>query len=105
MHFTIVFDGPESVGASYSLCFAPNPCWFLGPTNILALDRSTPDLPANAVRPLLNKVRRDLDAVPVTRCVIVVHPNGYGTETDLARLVADCEAASIVVTSVVRFPG
>lgn len=105
MHFTVIFEGAEGRSAAYSLCFAPNPCWFLGNTNILALDRSSPLLPANAIKPLLTHLRSEFrrDKVKVNRCIIVVHPEGYGTETDLTRLIADCEAESIRVVEVARF--
>ena len=107
MHFTVVFDGIEGCGASYSLCFVPNPCWFVGSTNILKLDYWFPQpasLPSSSIRPLLKRVQRDLGVVRISRCVIVVHPIGHGSEVELTRLIADCEAESIVVSSVVRFP-
>ena len=105
MHFTIVFEGTEGRGDAYSLCFVPNPCWFLGDENVLTLDRSTPELPSNAIRPLLRYLRKDRrqQTRGFSRCIIVVHPDGHGSEPDLARLIADCEGEAITVVSVTRF--
>ena len=99
MHFTLVFSGPEHRDLSYGLVFIPCPVWVAGDREVLNLDSKSPHLQAGAVARLVKKeaIEPLLEKGP-RRCAVVIHPEGNGTEADLATLLQDLSAERFTVS-------
>lgn len=99
MHFTLVFSGPEHRDLSYGLVFIPCPVWVAGDREVLNLDPSNPHLQPGAVARLLEKeALGPLLTEGPRRCVVVIHPEGNGSEADLATLLQDLGAERFAVS-------
>jgi endonuclease III len=98
MHFTVVFEGPESEDLSFGLVFLPVPVWVLGDRELLNLHPERPQLQPGAVRRLLALPEVAQRPIPTgTTATVVVHPTGDGTEDDLNTLEQDLRDAGFFV--------
>ena len=99
MHFTVTFASPYEENLSYGLAFQPCPVWTkqgsnLGTTDrwLTIPDRSRPDYRLGHVAALFATEPGLRESAMVTpHAVVIAWPAGYGTEQDLATLLADLE--------------
>lgn len=99
MHFTLVFSGPEQRDLSYGLVFIPCPVWVTGDREVLNLNPENPHLQSGAVARLVEQESLEsLLAKGPRRCAVVIHPEGNGSEADLATLLQDLSAEGFTVS-------
>ena len=88
MKFTLVFDTPEHMDASYGLVFIPSPQWVRGEREV-ALNptaTNTPHYVPGLLRTLLDTEEFERAG---QRVVVVVHEVGNGSPDDLKTLLQD----------------
>ena len=92
MQFTFVFSAKEAQSLCYSLHFAPCPIWYEGNKEVINLHPKDPFCQKGDVKKLL-------EVVGITnspeKVVIVVHPEGHGTDEDLQVLLNDLQDLKI----------
>lgn len=105
MHFTVVFDSQERLALAFGLVFKPTPVWVADEEDLIVLRSVHASFERGDLQPLLDHPMMKRDLLMASRsAIVVVHDSGYGTEHDLAALVADLEAADFSVKRV-RFGG
>lgn len=90
MTFTLVFNSVLK-NKSYMLAFEPAPVWKLSDGRTIVVTTKTPKYPIGGLKKLFEAVKFKMEtketAFPDSKqCIIVVHPQGYGTEEDLNTL-------------------
>lgn len=90
MTFTLVFNSVLR-NKSYMLVFEPVPIWRISKGREVVVTRKSPKYPYGGLRQLFEavnfKVETEETKFPDSKqCIIIVHPQGYGTEEDLNTL-------------------
>ena len=99
MHFTVTFASRYEENLSYGLAFLPCPVWMRQGSNmgesdcwLTVPDRSRPDYRIGHVSALFGTEPGLRQSAMVTpHAVVIAWPSGYGTENDLATLLADLQ--------------
>ena len=99
MHFTVTFASPYEENLSYGLAVLPCPVWMRQGSNMGETDRSLtvpersrPDYRIGHVSALFGTEPGLRQSAMVTpHAVVIAWPSGYGTEDDLATLLADLQ--------------
>ncbi|MBM3454047.1 MAG: hypothetical protein FJX80_02745 [Bacteroidetes bacterium] len=92
MQFTFVFSSKEAHSLCYSLHFAPCPIWYEGNKEVVNLHPKNPTCQEGDVKKLLEVA--GITKSP-EKVVIVVHPEGHGTNADLQMLLNDLHVLNI----------
>jgi hypothetical protein len=88
MKFTVVFSSHEQHDLSFGLVFIPCPVWVQGEKEIINLHPETPAYLPGDLKKLLVAVPA-LNNLPRASCVLVIHPDGYGSQQDYRLLAED----------------
>lgn len=89
MHFTVVFETPESTDASYGMVFIPCAVWVQGEREVVNLHWERPGYNRGDLEPLMRIERLQERIVDGGKVVVVCHPGGLGTDNDLGLLLED----------------
>jgi hypothetical protein len=86
MHFTLVFQSQESEDLSISICYIPCISWIKGKEIILTPHADQPNYQSGDLEEFL--IRFNLKPI-VKKVIVIVHPNGHGSQNDLDLLIDD----------------
>ncbi len=89
MHFTIIFKSHQSYDLSYGLVFISCPVFIEGKREIINLNYETPEYKLGSIKKLIDLEDISKIISEGKECVIVVHPEGNGTDEDLKMLERD----------------
>ena len=90
MHFTVAFRAHEACDLSYGLVFIPCPAWVRGENVIINLNPQTPKYQPGSVQALLSKESILVELEEGNQeCIVIIHPAGHGTASDLEVLEMD----------------
>jgi hypothetical protein len=97
MKFTLTFSSDESTNLSYGLVFIPCPVWIQGKREIINLNPERPDYQKGGLHKLLD-LEPILSRQDEKHCVLTVHQEGHGSESDLNMLLEDLKQEGYTVT-------
>jgi len=98
VHFTVVFESPESCDNSFGLVFTPCPVWVRGETDLINLHPENPHYLKGDLIPLIKSGFMNRSLIQDEKvAVVVVHSTGHGTEDYLSLLLDDLESEGFTV--------
>ncbi len=105
MKATLVFESHESKDLSIGMVFVPCICWVINEKIILNPHRNNPNFQMGDFQNLLDsEYLASLKNNPSQNLVIIVHPNGHGTQEDIDNLIHDAELIGYKVTTLYLSP-
>jgi hypothetical protein len=90
MKFTVVFPSHESKDHSFGVVFTPSICWVRGGQMVFNPHPLKPHYRKGDLRDFLDQTGTGAEITSELKSVVlVVHPNGHGTDKDLELLGED----------------
>ena len=98
MEFTVILPSHASYDLSYRLVFIPCPVWIQGTRQVINLNPERPDYQLGSVRKLLKKEKiSPCNQETDSKCIVIVHEEGYATSKDLNTLKEDLQNENFIV--------
>ena len=90
MKATLVFQSHESVDLSVGMVFIPCICWVIGDKIISNDHPESPNYNKGDFQKLVKLSQfSHLKDTLKKKLILVIHPDGHGTDADIARLIQD----------------